>query len=298
MQDGLTRRRLLAHAATGAAASALGGSLVGRAARRPARGRDVPLPSPAQVRADNQRMVDFGPRLTGSPEHQRFIEWLQEELVDAGAQLLPCDDYEYERWSVGRFGLEVLDGASPGPVKVASYYTRSQETPEEGVDGAARVRRHRCPRRASPPATSARSRRRSRATRRSWRAGRRRRASRLGSAEGSILVVDLPMPAPITAGAFLPITPVPPLAGAHARRTGRRSTTSARGSCPGSACRSSRSRRWAPPASSSSSTRRGRRSRTTTCRSTTATSRCPRSTSTATSARRCARRRASGRRPG
>ena len=207
MHDGLTRRRLLAHAATGAAASALGGSLVARAAQagpRAAAGT-IPLPSPAQVRADNQRMVDFGPRLTGSPEHQRFIEWLQEEMVEAGARLLPCDDYEYERWSAGRYGLDVLDGGTPGPVKVATYYTRSQETPEQGLEGplvyggtlpvpsvsvgdlgSLQASLARYPQELA-----------------SWAAAAR---SRLGSPAGSILVVDLPFPAPITTSAFFPIS--------------------------------------------------------------------------------------------
>ena len=234
-------------------------------------------------------MVDFGPRLTGSQGHDRFVEWLRREFVAAGTTLLPCDDYAYERWSVGRFGLDVLDGAAPAAVKVATYYTRSQETPEEGVDGplvyggtmpvpsintdpaatAAAV--------ASYPDEVA-----------SWAAAL---PSALGgSPDGAILVVDLPLPAPLTAGAFLPIAsylywpghteadwlgidykrtwilpglgvPLAPFAGARGSGRGlhRRPLVGGAG-------------------------------RATTCRSTTAMSRCRRCTSTATRGGRCATR--------
>lgn len=203
----LTRRKLLGRAAAGAALTALGSRVPGGlGSAAGASRRVVPLPSPKQVRADFQRMVDFGPRLTGSQEHDRFVEWLEREFVDAGAKLLPCDDYAYERWSVGRFGLDVLDGGSPGAVKVASYYTRSQETPEAGIDGplvyggtlplpsiagtdlgALQAALARYPDEVA-----------------SWASAIPGTAG--GSTEGSILVVDLPLPVPLTAAAFLPLS--------------------------------------------------------------------------------------------
>src|SRR3954468_24746863 len=125
----LTRRRFLGRAAAGAAVSALGGGLLGRLPAARGAAGVIPLPSPARVRADYQRMVDFGPRLTGNDAHLNFIGWLEKEFVKAGAHLLPCDDYEYERWSAGRFGLDVAGQ----PVKVATYYPRSQETPDTGL---------------------------------------------------------------------------------------------------------------------------------------------------------------------
>jgi hypothetical protein len=53
----------------------------------------VPLPSPETIRADVQRMVDFGPRLPGYEGHDRFCTWLVDEFVAAGLELLPCDEY-------------------------------------------------------------------------------------------------------------------------------------------------------------------------------------------------------------
>jgi hypothetical protein len=118
-------------------------------------------------------MVDFGPRLTGFPAHGRFIAWLEREFVKAGLELLPCDTYDIERWEAGRFGLRVLDGPSPGPVKVATYYPRSKETPAAGITAPLVYGG------AGPP------------------------SGPVPGAEGSILVVDLPVPPPATAAIFL-----------------------------------------------------------------------------------------------
>jgi hypothetical protein len=41
----------------------------------------VPLPSPATIRADVQRMADFGPRLPGYAGHNQFCSWLTDEFV-------------------------------------------------------------------------------------------------------------------------------------------------------------------------------------------------------------------------
>jgi hypothetical protein len=205
--SGLTRRHFLGRAAAGGAGALAGSSLLGAvagAAGGRTAGGVVPLPSPAQVRADNQRMVDFGPRLTGSPGHDRFVGWLQDELVDAGATLLPCDEYEYERWSAGRFGLDVLEGASAGRVKVASYYTRSQETPEQGITGPL-VYGGPLPTpdvSAADPASLPAALARYPDQLASWAAAQQ---SRLGPVDGSILVVDVPMPVPITTAPFLAI---------------------------------------------------------------------------------------------
>src|SRR4051812_49791936 len=101
----MTRRRLLGHAAVAAPALALGSRWVGSAA---AARRTVPLPSPARVRADFKRMVDFGPRLTGNRAHNRFIEWLEREFTAAGLQLLPCGVYQNRRRAGGKFGLDII----------------------------------------------------------------------------------------------------------------------------------------------------------------------------------------------
>ncbi|HEV3227990.1 MAG TPA: hypothetical protein VGY97_00845 [Solirubrobacteraceae bacterium] len=197
----LTRRQLLGGAAALGVSSALTGVRVptARAARRP-----VPLPSPAQVRADFQRMVDFGPRLTGSDSHNNYVAWLEQEFTTAGLELIPCDVYETERWLAQDFGLEVLEGSGAGAVRVAAYYPRSQETPAAGVSGPLVYG-------GSAPAPSVSGTdfaaleaalARYPGDLQSWARGL---AGTLGgTAQGSVLLVDLPAPPPATTGIFLP----------------------------------------------------------------------------------------------
>jgi hypothetical protein len=201
----LDRRAFLARAATlsaGAAALASPAAL----ARGPVRRRrTVPLPSPELVRQEFTRMVEFGPRLTASANHEHYIAWLEDEFERAGLQVLDCDGYTTDRWLAERHGLEILEGAHRGAVRVATYYPRSQQTPAQGVTGplvyggtapslsasgtdlaglAAAI--------ASYPAELA-----------SWARGVSGTVA--GGTEGSILLVDLPMPVPLTAALFLPI---------------------------------------------------------------------------------------------
>ena len=60
----------------------------------PVDGTVVPLPRPEQVRAEVQRMVDFGPRLTGYPGHDEFCTWVEDEMRAAGLEIAPYDVYE------------------------------------------------------------------------------------------------------------------------------------------------------------------------------------------------------------
>lgn len=203
MEDCLvTRRALIERAAAGGAALSLGGSALaaGAFAASNRSSRQVGLPTAVEVRADFQRMVDFGPRLTGSDPHNRYIDWLQREFVRAGCQLLPCDVYQTSRWLAESVGLDILEGSGAGPAKVASYFPRSQQTPADGVTGPlvyggtmptlslngddvaaleAALQRY--------PSDVA-----------SWAMGIS--GSLGGSPQGSVMLVDLPMPPPLTQG--------------------------------------------------------------------------------------------------
>lgn len=201
----LTRRRLLGGAAGLGVSSAFAGLPMSAVAKARTRRtpRTIPLPSPAQVRADFTRMVDFGPRLTGSESHNRYIAWLEREFTKAGLDLLPGDVYETERWLAQEVGLDLLDGSPAGPVKVASYYPRSQETAAGGVTGplvyggaapAPSVNG------ADPGALEA-ALARYPAEVASWASGLS--GAIAGGTEGSILLVDLPMPVPATTATFL-----------------------------------------------------------------------------------------------
>lgn len=204
---GLSRRALLSGGVAALAGPTAANALGADPAMRSLVPRAVPLPSPQEVRRDFQTMVDFGPRLTGNRSHLRFINWLQREFVDAGALLMDCDEYDYERWACQDFGLEILDGASRGKVRVATPYTRSQETTVEGVTGPL-VYGGVVPMPAlngtdataltaaleAYPAQIA-----------SWASGLAGTVSGVSNVEGSIVLLDLPVPLPITAGAFTPI---------------------------------------------------------------------------------------------
>jgi hypothetical protein len=176
------------------------GALAGTRAPGP-----VALPTPAQVRADMQRMVDLGSRYTGTSGHAKFIDWLEEELVAAGCVMRPRQSFDLTVWEAQRYGLDLLDGDGKGPVKVAAYYPRSQETGDAGVSG-------RLVYAGVPPVPSISPDLESllagfgnyprQIT--SWVQGLLGTAA--GPLKGSILLVDVPMPLPLTLAPFLALS--------------------------------------------------------------------------------------------
>jgi len=119
--------------------------------------------------------------------------------------LLPCNGYVTDRWLAEQFSLEILDGPAAGAVDIATYYPRSLQTPPQGVTGPLVYG-------GTAPAPSLSGTdlgalqaaiERYPSELQSWAQGLAGTLS--GGAQGSILVVDLPMPVPLTAAAFLPI---------------------------------------------------------------------------------------------
>src|SRR5436305_3298572 len=198
---GLTRRALLERGAALGLSSTLAGAYPALAASR----RPVPLPSPPQVRAAFTRMVEFGPRLTASQPHAKYVAWLEREFKRAGLHLLPRDHYVTDRWLARKVGLQITEGPGAGPVKVGTYYPRSRQTPPTGVSGPlvyggvaptpsisfaaagglqASLARY-------PGEVAA------------WASGLP--ATVEGGTQGSVLLVDVPAPTPLATGVFLPI---------------------------------------------------------------------------------------------
>jgi hypothetical protein len=205
-----TRREFLGRGLTAAATGgvlSVGGELLvprGAAGRTRRRAHSVPLPSPRQVRADFTRMVEFGPRLTGSESHNQYVAWLEDGFTRAGLELMPCDVYQTDRWLTEQAGLQLLEGPSAGAVTAAAYYPRSAQTPAAGIAGPlvyggtapslslsgtdlnalqAAITRY--------PGELA-----------SWAQGLSGLAT--GGAQGSVLLVDLPIPPAINSAVFLP----------------------------------------------------------------------------------------------
>lgn len=201
----VTRRQLVGGAAAVGLSAVLAGvrAPVSRAARHASR-VPVPLPSPAQVRTDFTRMVEFGPRLTGTDAHNKYIAWLEEQFTTAGLELLPCDVYETERWLAEDYGLELLEGPDAGAVQVAAYYPRSQLTPTGGVTGPL-VYGGSAPALSlsgDDPAALQAALARYPDDVASWAAGLSGTLG--GSAQGAVLLIDIPAPPPATTAIFLP----------------------------------------------------------------------------------------------
>jgi hypothetical protein len=197
----LDRRAFLARAAGAGAAALVGGPATAPARASAAAPAVTPLPSPAQVRTDLQRMVDFGPRYTGTAGHGNFIDWLERELVAAGCVMYPRQDWPLTIWEAGRYGLELLTGAAKGPVAVSGYYPRSRETGAAGVTGplvyagVAPVPSLDTGLEGLPAALAAYP-----AQLTGWASGLR---GTLGGVSGAIVLVDLPMPVPLALGALI-----------------------------------------------------------------------------------------------
>lgn len=168
----------------------------------------VPLPSPAEVRRDFQTMVDFGPRLPGNESLEQFTRWLEDEFVAAGATLRPCDQYAYNQWTCRSFGLDILEGSDAGPVDVSTYFVRSASTGPDGITGNLVYA-------GVPPVpditgltdlaalTAALESYPDQLT--SWLDGLLGTLLGAGDLDGSILLVDLPLPLPLTAAIFAPL---------------------------------------------------------------------------------------------
>jgi hypothetical protein len=140
-------------------------------------------------------MVALGPRLTGYPAHDRFCAWLADEFVRAGLTLVPCDEYEYDRWRPRRVGLELLDGRRRERVPVASRYVRSASTPRHGVT-APLAYAGVMPVPDAVGALTGQPSAEDQARLRAW------TASLGDSLRGRIAVVDLPVPITLNAGIF------------------------------------------------------------------------------------------------
>jgi hypothetical protein len=135
---GVSRRELLTRGLAASAALGLGAPTAARAAL-PAllagTGGVIPslLPTAKDMYRDVKHMVDLGPRFTGSGAHNAFIDWLDEGFQSAGCQMLPRDEFTFNRWLVDDWSLELLEGPGKGPVPVAAYQPYSGNTPPSGV---------------------------------------------------------------------------------------------------------------------------------------------------------------------
>lgn len=115
----LSRRGLLA------AGAAAGAAIIAPA--RPA------LAAPGLVDSDrlwrwNELLAAKGPRLTGNNAHRFHVDWLEDQLREAGLQV-QRDRLTFDQWLPRRWSLSVAGE----PVDVAFYFPYSGSTPPGGV---------------------------------------------------------------------------------------------------------------------------------------------------------------------
>jgi hypothetical protein len=91
------------------------------------------LPTARDMSRDVKHMVDLGQRLPGSDSHNAFIDWLDDGFRSAGCQMLPRDEFPFNRWLAETWSLELLEGPGRGVVPVSAYMPYSGNTPSSGV---------------------------------------------------------------------------------------------------------------------------------------------------------------------
>jgi hypothetical protein len=62
----------------------------------------------------DKAMANFGPRPTGSPAHERFIDWLQGSMGRLPGMRLDSISYGFKRWTERTAALSVADGSAGG----------------------------------------------------------------------------------------------------------------------------------------------------------------------------------------
>jgi hypothetical protein len=60
-------------------------------------------------------MARYGPRPTGSPAHEHFIDWLQRSMATMPGMRLGSVSYSFRRWTEKSAALSVHDGSPAGP---------------------------------------------------------------------------------------------------------------------------------------------------------------------------------------
>ena len=88
-----------------------------------------------EIKKLEEKMVQLGPRLTGSKAHNEFISIIKEEIKKIG--LVPKSDVLMmkKRWEPKRWKLSILEDGVELEIPDVTYYPYSGETPPEGITG-------------------------------------------------------------------------------------------------------------------------------------------------------------------
>jgi hypothetical protein len=91
-------------------------------------------PSEGRVRGWLETLGGFGPRLTGSPQHQAFLRFLEAELTALGLDVRR-DRIPLLRWQAGRVELSAAGPSGWEALPVSSPLPYSGRTGADGVEG-------------------------------------------------------------------------------------------------------------------------------------------------------------------
>jgi hypothetical protein len=92
---------------------------------------------PDRIRAWQERLNDFGPRLTGNAAHRAFLDFLRAELALFGMEVRE-DRLTFTRWEAKTWALDIVDpDGTVTPLPVTSPYPYSGRTGPEGITGEA-----------------------------------------------------------------------------------------------------------------------------------------------------------------
>jgi len=79
-------------------------------------------------------MAALGPKFTGNPAHDKYMEFIADKLNAIPGLETTRDNIKFSRWNVGRYSIRVNPAAGQGfDVPITSYYGYSGQTTEEGV---------------------------------------------------------------------------------------------------------------------------------------------------------------------
>lgn len=85
-----------------------------------------------------EHMVSLGPRLTGSPQHNNFIDYLDAEMKALGLQIIRYRDRDRDRfirWKAHSFALTTDDGSGrKTQIEPAGYFPYSGSTLPKGIE--------------------------------------------------------------------------------------------------------------------------------------------------------------------
>lgn len=85
-----------------------------------------------ELKAGMDKLIGFGPRLTGNKSHRDMVDWLEGELSSLGYEV-NSDTHTFKRWEPFSWSLTYTDKGNNVEVEEPSYYPYSGRTAEDGI---------------------------------------------------------------------------------------------------------------------------------------------------------------------